>query len=289
VKKDNKDQPIADGETARAADNVGGRQRFVRWMSGSGEKPITAADSQDSTLGSGCDFVSAALADYAELEVKAAENQMPEIAAHMQTCPSCRQELECLREMLAARNDWANLASEIGGAEPFRFIVAIANAWHWFVGGQDPPVRLRREDYSLGRRMGDWILLPQPAEMVSLSRGQGRLGSLLMELGLMQSGVRLCTTITPEHLSSSHRQMWRLLFEIGAGSSVERIQLDLTNENNQSLGMRTLRPHKGVEYQVDPPTGGFYFVTLVWIDAAGHEKEHTLPLPLRAWEMNKYD
>lgn len=274
----------------------GARDKFVRWMSGSGERPPSVAGeasmasllagSDDPAAAGVCEFVLAALAEYAELSAETAKSRMPQVADHLQSCAACREELALLREALSTHGAWVKLAAAMGGAEPGGFVVAIANAWHWLTGGQQAPVRLRQEDFTLGRGLGDWTLLPPRAEALSLSRGQGVLSPLALTLELSR-GARVNVIITPEHLASNHREMWRLYFELAAGSSIKRVQLDLTDAKNRSRGMRTLRPGKTVEYQVAPPVDGCYSVTLVWSDGTGPEKECVLRLPVRAAQTRK--
>lgn len=266
------------------------KHRLARWMSGFGDKPSPGEDvidmasmltgDADPDPSGGCEFVSASLAEYAELSEEAAKSEMPQVAAHLQSCPECSEELALLKEMFSGHGDWVKLAAAVGGIEPRRLLVAIANTWHWLTEAQDPPVGLKQEDLTLGRGLGGWILLPQRAEVMALSRGQGILSPLALTWEFTR-GARINVIVTPEQLASTHRQMWRINFELAAGSSVQRVQLDLTTYQKQSRGMRALRPDRTVEYQVDPPVDGCYLATLIW-EAGGQEMESVLELPLRA-------
>jgi hypothetical protein len=246
----------------------------------SGELLAAALGKEQATPSPVCASMATALGDFATLDPVEAQAQMPVVAEHLRTCVVCQEDLALVRAALSQHGNWLALAKAMRGTSSHTLIAAIAGAWHWLSGDSGSVVPLRQEDFALGRRLGDWMLFQQRADILALSRGQETVASLGLAIDFTP-GARLQLVVTPEHITSSHREMWRLNFELQVGASIDRVLLELLGETRRSYGVRTVHAGKPVEFQVEPPTKDGYSLLLTWTRPGGREAELKLELPVR--------
>jgi hypothetical protein len=229
----------------------------------------------------------AELVDYAD-NLSSGTKRYDDVKKHVANCKACQSKLVKLQPLRSTQRAWSDeelkrahdnfidsIESARGGTQPE--LTFAANAWYWRGDTHRELTRLRVQDFGLGRRLGDWLLL---RETSAFALAEGKRSSLELTADLA-TDLRIGLFVTPTHIAFTHRDTWVLRIELLGENPGRRVQVDLLDQDNRSCGVRFIHSGKSADYEIDPPATGGYSMRVVWYGPAGKEAEREIAVPLR--------
>jgi len=240
-----------------------------------GEAERLVGDEQTQPVSEDCLNVEDCLDEYRELggraaAAAAAADAMPEVAAHVSSCPRCSNYLAMLRSLDCG--GWLELSHRL--ARPAQLVYA-RDAWYWREAGASAAERAIRkvseQDLVAHAVVGDFVL--DRAAVPAWGGHWAGENTLPLSYELPGETASLTVEVTPRHCKAEGRTMLSLLVKLRPSSSVQEAVVSVLRGSQAVTGERTITAAADARYELTPLPQPEYALCVKWQTPDGRENE----------------
>jgi len=215
---------------------------------------------------------------YAELG-KAAAKQMPEVHAHLQACPHCKEALGIHRRVQRQEPAWKALAKRLDVPQTL-----VIRRKGWFIGAGRVWAPQTDSDLARRRRVGDWSLWPtEPSQAEIFGPAQPKTLARTLAYDLPGNAGTVLVSLAPEFQGVENREVWRLGVQLAPHSRTPVVNVSLGTKDRARTGRRQVSADAPADFPpLEPATRSSLWIYFRWQNPDGAWQEAKTEFPVRS-------